>query len=141
LLCIPIIRPGASVTRKNSIGSGHAAAGHAYLHAVAVSVADAGAVLITRPAGAKTELLKYVHFHGPKLMNVIVGWKPSIIRATRNSLLMHENTSWQRIACGLESRLLCDAARSIWRRFGPPKLIDRAQIGVRETIGGSPFGV
>jgi len=59
--------------KANSIGSGHAAADHDYLHAVAVSVADARAVLITGPANAKTELLKHVHFHDPKLMNVIVG--------------------------------------------------------------------
>ena len=59
--------------KANSIGSGHAAADHDYLHAVAVSVAGARAVLITGPANAKTELLKHVHFHDPKLMNVLVG--------------------------------------------------------------------
>ena len=59
--------------KANSIGSGHAAEDKAYLHAIAESVADAGAVLITGPANAKTELLKHVHHHHPKLMNVIVG--------------------------------------------------------------------
>jgi hypothetical protein len=59
--------------KANSIGSGNVAADHDYLNVVAASVADAGAVLITGPANAKTELLKYVHFHAPKLMNVIVG--------------------------------------------------------------------
>lgn len=67
-------RPTRHIHHKaNSIGSGHAAADHDYLHAVAVSVADASAVLITGPANAKIELLKHVHFHDPKLMNVIVG--------------------------------------------------------------------
>jgi hypothetical protein len=40
---------------------------------VAESIADAGAVLIAGPANAKTELVKHVHHHDPKLMNVIVG--------------------------------------------------------------------
>jgi len=46
-------RPTQHIHHKaNSIGSGHAAADHDYLHAVAVSVADAGAILITGPASA-----------------------------------------------------------------------------------------
>jgi hypothetical protein len=36
-------------------------------------LADAGAVLITGPANAKTELLKYIHHHDFRLINVIVG--------------------------------------------------------------------
>jgi stalled ribosome rescue protein Dom34 len=59
--------------KANSIGSGHAAEDHAFLHAVAQSVADAGAVLITGPANAKTELVKHIHRHEPKLMDVISG--------------------------------------------------------------------
>jgi len=59
--------------KANSIGSGHAAADRDFLQAVADSMKDAGAILITGPANAKTELLKYIHFHDPKLMNVIVG--------------------------------------------------------------------
>jgi hypothetical protein len=43
--------------KANSIGSGHASESHDYLHAVAESIADAGAVLITGPANAKTELV------------------------------------------------------------------------------------
>ena len=46
--------------KANSIGSGHAAEDHAFLHAVAQSFADAGAVLITGPANAKTELVKHI---------------------------------------------------------------------------------
>src|SRR6202521_4598757 len=59
--------------KANSIGSGHAAADHDFLHAVAESVADAGAVLITGPANAKTELVEYIHLHDPKLTQAIAG--------------------------------------------------------------------
>jgi hypothetical protein len=43
--------------KANSIGTGHAAEDHAFLQAVAQSIADAGAVLVTGPANAKTELV------------------------------------------------------------------------------------
>ena len=59
--------------KANSIGSGHAAEDHAYLQAVAESIADAGAVLITGPANAKTELVKHIRQHDPKLMKAIAG--------------------------------------------------------------------
>ena len=59
--------------KANSIGSGHSATSPDYLHEVAESVADAGAVLITGPANAKTELVEYIHRHDPKLENVIAG--------------------------------------------------------------------
>lgn len=59
--------------KANSIGSGHDSADNDYLHAVAQSIADAGAVLITGPANAKTELVKHMQHHNPKLMNVVVG--------------------------------------------------------------------
>ncbi len=59
--------------KANEIGSGHAAEDEAFLHAVAHAIADAGAVLITGPANAKTELVKHIHHHDPQLMNVLVG--------------------------------------------------------------------
>jgi stalled ribosome rescue protein Dom34 len=59
--------------KANSIGSGHAAEDHAYLHAVAESVADAGAVLIAGPANEKNELVKYIHELNPKRISAIVG--------------------------------------------------------------------
>jgi len=59
--------------KANSIGSGHAAEDQHFLHAVAEAIADAGEVLITGPANAKTELVKHIHHHDPKLMSVIVG--------------------------------------------------------------------
>jgi hypothetical protein len=57
--------------KANSIGSGHAAKDQAFLQAVAESVADAGAILITGPANAKTELVKHIHHQLPKMMNAI----------------------------------------------------------------------
>jgi len=59
--------------KANSIGSGHAPEDHDYLQAVAESIADAGAVLITGPANAKTEWVKHIHHHDPHLIKVIVG--------------------------------------------------------------------
>jgi stalled ribosome rescue protein Dom34 len=59
--------------KANSIGSGHAAADHEYLHAVVAAVADAGAVLITGPANAKLELIKHIHQHEPLMMKAIFG--------------------------------------------------------------------
>jgi hypothetical protein len=59
--------------KANSIGSGHASADHDYLHAVAESVADAGAVLITGPANARTELVEHIRVHDPQLTKLIVG--------------------------------------------------------------------
>ena len=58
--------------KANSIGSGHAAEDHAFLQAVAQSVADAGAVLLTGPGNAKTELIKHISQHAPELMKSIV---------------------------------------------------------------------
>jgi stalled ribosome rescue protein Dom34 len=59
--------------KANSIGSGHAAEDHEFLQAVAQSIADAGEVLVTGPANAKTELVKHISQHDPQLMKIIVG--------------------------------------------------------------------
>jgi stalled ribosome rescue protein Dom34 len=59
--------------KANSIGSGHAAEDQNFLQAVTQSVADASAILITGPTNAKTELIKHIHNHAPKLMNAIAG--------------------------------------------------------------------
>jgi hypothetical protein len=59
--------------KANSIGSGHASTSPDYLRAVAESVGDAGAVLITGPANAKTELVEYIRLHDPKLTKAIAG--------------------------------------------------------------------
>ena len=59
--------------KANSIGSGHASEDHAFLQHVAEAVTDAGAVLITGPANAKTELVKHIERHSPALHTKIVG--------------------------------------------------------------------
>ena len=59
--------------KANSIGSGHATTSPDYLRSVAESVSDAGSVLITGPANAKTELVEYIRLHDPKLAKVIAG--------------------------------------------------------------------
>jgi stalled ribosome rescue protein Dom34 len=59
--------------KANSIGSGHAAEDQNFLDAVAHAIADAGTILITGPANAKTELIKHIHQHEPQLMKAIVG--------------------------------------------------------------------
>jgi stalled ribosome rescue protein Dom34 len=59
--------------KANTIGSGHVPADNEFLHAVAAAVADAGAVLIAGPANAKTQLVKYIDAHDPKLMKAIAG--------------------------------------------------------------------
>src|SRR5580698_7142945 len=58
--------------KANSVGSGHVSEDHDFFQAVSESIADASAVLITGPANAKTELVKYVHQHDPKLTKAIV---------------------------------------------------------------------
>lgn len=59
--------------KANSLGSGHASPDHAYLQAVAESIADAGAVLVTGPANAKIEFVEYIRVHDPKLSRLIAG--------------------------------------------------------------------
>jgi stalled ribosome rescue protein Dom34 len=59
--------------KANSIGSGHASEDHDFLQAVVQSIADAGEVLVTGPANAKTELVKHIGRHDPQLMKIIVG--------------------------------------------------------------------
>jgi stalled ribosome rescue protein Dom34 len=59
--------------KANSIGSGHATTSPDYLREVAESVSEAGALLITGPANAKTELAEYIHLYVPKLAKAIAG--------------------------------------------------------------------
>jgi hypothetical protein len=59
--------------KANSIGSGHVSVDHDYLQAVAESVADAGAILITGPANTKKELAEHIRLHDPKLAKAIAG--------------------------------------------------------------------
>lgn len=59
--------------KATSIGSGHATMSADYLREVAELVADAGAVLITGPANAKSELVDYIRLHDPRLGKAIAG--------------------------------------------------------------------
>ena len=59
--------------KSNIIGSGHEVLAPEFLHAAAQSIADAGAVLITGPSTAKTELMAHIEKHDPKLMKIILG--------------------------------------------------------------------
>lgn len=59
--------------KAHTIGSGHAPEDQDFFHRVAEAVADAGAVLITGPANAKTELVKHIHRHDPRLMDIVAG--------------------------------------------------------------------
>jgi stalled ribosome rescue protein Dom34 len=59
--------------KANSVGSGRAAEDREFFRAVAESIADAGAVLVTGPADAKTQLNNYISEHDPKLTKIIVG--------------------------------------------------------------------
>jgi stalled ribosome rescue protein Dom34 len=67
-------RPARHIHHKaNSIGSGHTSEDHDFLQAVVQSIADAGEVLLTGPANAKTELVKHISRHDPQLMKIIIG--------------------------------------------------------------------
>jgi stalled ribosome rescue protein Dom34 len=74
--------------KANSLGSGHAAEDQNFLDAVAKSFADAGAVLITGPANAKTELVKHISAHEPQLMKIVVGIE-TVDHPTDGELVAH----------------------------------------------------
>jgi hypothetical protein len=59
--------------KSNTIGSGHEVLDSGFLHAVTQSIADAGAVLVTGPGNAKTELIKHIRHHDPRLMDIVLG--------------------------------------------------------------------
>jgi stalled ribosome rescue protein Dom34 len=59
--------------KANSIGSGHAQEDKNYFQAIIEAVSGSGAILITGPANAKTELVKYIHQHDPRMMKTVVG--------------------------------------------------------------------
>ena len=59
--------------KSNTIGSGHETLDQSFLHETIASVANAGAVLIVGPGTAKTELLKHITEHDPRLKEKILG--------------------------------------------------------------------
>ena len=74
--------------KANTIGSGHAAEDHAFLQRVAEAIADAGVVLITGPANAKTELVKHIAAHVPALSAKIAGVE-TVDHPTDGELVAH----------------------------------------------------
>jgi len=59
--------------KANSGDSGHAAVDAPFLHHVADALESAGAILITGPANAKTELASYIQHKRPNLARRISG--------------------------------------------------------------------
>jgi hypothetical protein len=57
--------------KANSLGSGHVAPDKAFLAQVTSAVADAGEILIIGPAGARTELVKFLREQHPAIGNRI----------------------------------------------------------------------
>lgn len=70
------------------IGSGHMPEDQGFYHEVATALADAGAVLITGPANAKTELIKHIKTHAPRLAPIIAGIE-TVDHPTDNELVAH----------------------------------------------------
>ena len=89
--------------KANSIGSGHAAEDQDFLQRVAEAIADAGAVLITGPANAKTELVKHIERHAPALSAKIAASRPSTIQPTANWSPTPASTSTPIIRCSRDS--------------------------------------
>lgn len=58
--------------KANSIDSGHAPEDQHFFHQVIQAIQDAGEVLLTGPANAKTELLKHIERHDSALRQRIV---------------------------------------------------------------------
>ena len=59
--------------KAGAIGSGHEPEDQDFFHRVTNAIAGAKTILITGPANAKTELVKYMHRHEPQLVEQIAG--------------------------------------------------------------------
>jgi stalled ribosome rescue protein Dom34 len=67
-------RPTRHIHHKaNSVGSGHAPEDQTFFHDVVAALGDAGAILLTGPANAKTELAKHIERHDARLQQRIAG--------------------------------------------------------------------
>lgn len=80
--------------KANTIGSGHAAEDRDYLHRVTAALAGTGAILITGPANAKTELVKHIHGHAPSLMEHIAGIE-TVDHPSDKALVAHARAAFQ----------------------------------------------
>jgi len=74
--------------KANSGDSGHAPVDKEYLRHVTAELAQAGAILITGPAGAKKELASYIEQHAPALAQKISGIE-TLDHPTDGVLLAH----------------------------------------------------
>lgn len=81
--------------KANSIGSGHAREDQDYLHRVATAISDAGAILITGPANAKTELVKHIEKHMPAMRAKIVAVE-TLDHPTAGELVRHAREKFAR---------------------------------------------
>jgi stalled ribosome rescue protein Dom34 len=74
--------------KANSGDSGHAPVDKDFLERVSAAVADAGAILIAGPAGAKTELRKHLESRHPQVAAKISGVQ-TLDHPTDGELLAH----------------------------------------------------
>jgi len=63
--------------KANSVGSGHVHEDKKFMESVVKAIEDAGEILIIGPAGAKTELAKYLRAAHPAIGQRIVGVEPA----------------------------------------------------------------
>jgi hypothetical protein len=74
--------------KANTIGSGHAPTDKDYLRDVGHAVADAEDILISGPAGAKTELVRYLEEKSPDVRKKVVAVE-TLDHPTDGQLLDH----------------------------------------------------
>ena len=110
---------------------------YAFLQVVAQSIADAGAVLVTGPANAKTEVGKHISQHNLALMKIIVG-VATVDHASDGQLVAYARRSSRRkIGCcrkrgkppGTLRVLKAELGARAWRiAASAPAVIKAAQI-------------
>lgn len=80
--------PSHGHRHANAAGAGHAVADQSFLHQIVDELAKAKSVLVTGPANAKTELVKHIHQHDPRLAGLIAGVEP-LDHLSEGELLAH----------------------------------------------------
>ncbi|MDB5643537.1 MAG: hypothetical protein JWN07_2854 [Hyphomicrobiales bacterium] len=78
----------ADEAEKLVLKAQHTVGDERFLHNVAAALADAGEILITGPASAKTELVKHIAKHDPQVFARVVGVETSD-HPTDGQLLAH----------------------------------------------------
>jgi stalled ribosome rescue protein Dom34 len=77
--------------KAHTIGSGHAAEDQNFFRDVESAIAQAGAVLITGPANAKTALMTHMREHAPQVAKAVVGVE-TVDHPTDRELVAHART-------------------------------------------------